>query len=417
MLPRRQLINIMTFLFIIRAACSALFSNGLRTALTTLSLVIGVAAMIMVESVGQGAKESVWAELTRMGTKVILIGSGPRAVSGVRAGQGSMLNLTVADAAALKEQIPLVTKSAWARGERMQLIHGHHNWNGAVYGISPDLLPILEYTMRSGLPISRKDMDLGAKVALIGATVTENLFEMGEEPVGTVIRIKNMPFEVIGVLGAKGHLPSGRDQDDIVMIPYTTAEQKVLASQFRGVVGAISASTDRVEDLLEAAAEVREVLRERHHLQLGQPDDFKVQTTLDGLLAQEAANDTLAVMMIAIASISFLVGGVGIANIVLISINERMREIGIRLAVGAKRLHILFQFLIEAMVLGGVGGILGIILGCVAAQIATSVTDWPTIITQKSISLAFVSSLAVSLVFAIGPAYKAASLNPIDALR
>jgi len=249
----------MTALLMIRTGYRSLLSSRLRTALTTLSLGLGVAAMIMMASIGQGAKESVWAELTRMGTKVILIGPVPRVMSGVRGGEGSTFNLTVADAVALKQQIELVNKTAWAKGERMQIIHGHHNWNGAVYGISPDLLPILEYTMSLGIPINQKDMDVGAKVALIGGTIAENLFDVDEEPVGTIIRIKNMPFEVIGVLGPKGHLPSGRDQDDIVMIPYTTAEQKVIRSAFRGAVEAISASTDRVEDILEAAAAVREV--------------------------------------------------------------------------------------------------------------------------------------------------------------
>jgi len=401
----------------IRTGYRSLLSSRLRTALTTLSLGLGVAAMIMMASIGQGAKESVWMELTRMGTKVILIGPVPRVMSGVRGGEGSTFNLTVADAVALKQQIELVNKTAWAKGERMQIIHGHHNWNGAVYGISPDLLPILEYTMTSGIPISQKDMDAGAKVALIGWTIAENLFDVGEEPVGTVIRIKNMPFEVIGVLGRKGHLPSGRDQDDIVMIPYTTAEQKVIGSAFRGSVGAISASTDRVEDLLEAAAAAREVLRERHHLLPGQADDFNIQTTLDSLLVQEAANDTLTIMMVAIAMISFLVGGIGIVNMLLLSVNERIREIGIRMTVGAKRRHILFQFIIEAIMLGGLGGMMGIAVGSVGSQILTAAAGWATSFTPKSISLAFVSSLAVALISGIGPAYKAANLNPIDALR
>ena len=401
----------------VRAGFQSLVSNQLRTALTTLSLGLGVAAIIMMASIGQGAKESVWAKLTRMGTKVILIGPAPRVMGGVRGGEGITFNLTVADAAALKEQIHLVTKAAWAKGERMQIIHGHHNWNGAVYGISPDLLSILEYTMTSGVPISQRDMDVGAKVALIGGTIAENLFDVGEEPVGTIIRIKNMPFEVIGVLGPKGHLPSGRDQDDIVMIPYTTAEQKVLGSGFRGVVGAISASTDHVDDLLEAAGAIREVLRERHQLQPDQPDDFKIQTTLDGLVVQEAANDTLTLMIVTIASISFLVGGVGIVNMLLLSVNDRVREIGIRLAVGATRRQILFQFLIEALILGGLGGAMGIAVGCVGSQIVAAVVGWPTTITPKAVSLAFVSSLAVALVSAIGPAYKAAGLSPVDALR
>lgn len=397
--------------------CHGMFSNRLRTGLTTLSLILGVAAMVTMASIGEGVKKSVWTQLTRMGTKAILISPVPRTLNGVTGRQASTQNLTVADAIALKQQIPFVTKIAWAKGERMQIIYGHHNWNGAVYGISPDLLSILEYTMTSGVPISQKDMDVGAKVALIGGTIAENLFDVGEEPVGTIIRIKNMPFEVIGVLGPKGYLPSGRDQDDIVMIPYTTAEQKVVGSGFRGAVEAISASTDSVDEVLEAAAAIREVLRERDQVQPGQPDDFKIQTTLDGLVVQEAANDTLTLMIVTIASISFLVGGVGTVNMLLLSVNDRVREIGIRLAVGATRRQILFQFLIEALMLGGVGGVMGIAVGCVGSQIVTAAAGWPTTITLKIVSLAFVSSLAVALVSAIGPAYKAAGLRPVDALR
>jgi len=286
-----------------------------------------------------------------------------------------------------------------------------------VNGISPSYLTIRDWSYTSGGPITQADLESAARVALVGQTVVENLYESWEEPVDSTIRIKNVPFRVIGVLAPKGQSAQGADQDDVVFIPFTTAERKVLGTQFLGSVGALFASTNRAEDLPEAVEAIREILRVRHRLQPEQPDDFTIRTQVDIGRVQEGASQTLTVMMFAVASISLLVGGIGIMNILLVSVTERTREIGVRMAVGAKRRHILVQFLIEAMTLSLLGGLLGIIFGIIGALATTAVAGWPTIITIQSIMVAFLFSLAVGLFFGLYPANKAARLNPIEALR
>ena len=239
----------------------------------------------------------------------------------------------------------------------------------------------------------------------------------GEEPVGAVIRIKNVPFRVIGVLAPKGQSAQGADQDDIIFIPFTTAERKVFGTQFLGSVGALFASTERVEDLSQAVTHIRDTLRQRHRLQPDQDDDFTIRTQVDIGKVQEGTSETLTVMLFAIASISLLVGGIGIMNILLVSVTERTREIGVRMAVGAKRRHILVQFLIEAMTLSLVGGCIGILFGIVGARLTTIIAGWPTIISGGTIAVAFLFSVAVGLFFGLYPANKASRLNPIEALR
>ncbi|MEK7869198.1 MAG: FtsX-like permease family protein, partial [Nitrospirota bacterium] len=261
------------------------------------------------------------------------------------------------------------------------------------------------------------DLDAAVRVALVGQTVVENLFEAGEEPVGSVIRIKNVPFRVIGVLAPKGQSAQGSDQDDIVFIPFSTAERKVFGTQFIGSVGALFATTERQEDLFAAVDQIREVLRARHRLQTEQGDDFTIRTQVDIGKVQEGTSQTLTVMLLSIAAVSLLVGGIGIMNILLVSVTERTREIGVRMAVGAKRRHILMQFLIEAMTLSVVGGTLGIVVGVVGARLTTVIAGWPTIISGDTVIAAFFFSLAVGLFFGLYPANKAARLNPIDALR
>jgi putative ABC transport system permease protein len=260
-------------------------------------------------------------------------------------------------------------------------------------------------------------MDAGARVALVGQTVVENLFDPGEEPVGSTIRIKNVPFKIIGVLAPKGQSAQGSDQDDILFIPFTTAERKVFGTQFLGSVGALFASTEHPEDLPAAVDGIREVLRARHRLQPEQADDFTIRTQVDIGKVQEGASQTLTMMMFAVASISLVVGGIGIMNILLVSVTERTREIGIRMAVGAKRRHILIQFLIEAMTLSLVGGVLGILFGILGARATTVFAGWPTIISTESILVAFFFSVSVGLFFGLYPANKASRLNPIEALR
>lgn len=398
-------------------ALRVLGRNRLRAGLTMLGIIIGVGAVIAMVSIGQGAKEAVRAQVATMGTNLIIVWPGSTTVGGVRSAQGGAVTLTVADAQELKKKVPLLVDTGWAKRDVMQIINGNKNWNGPVNGISPSYLTIRDWSFTGGGPISQADLDSAARVAVIGQTIVEHLYEAGEEPVGSTIRIKNVPFRVVGVLSPKGQSAQGSDQDDVIFIPFTTAERKLLGTPFLGIVGAIFGSTSRLNDLPEAVDGIRDVLRARHRLQPDQADDFTIRTQVDIGKVQEGASETLTVMMFAIASISLLVGGIGIMNILLVSVTERTREIGVRMAVGAKRRHILIQFLIEAMTLGLVSGVLGIVLGIAAARLMTVVAGWPTIIALSSIMVASAFSLLVGLFFGLYPANKAARLNPIDALR
>ena len=401
----------------VMTALRILGRNRLRAGLTMLGIVIGVAAVIAMVSIGEGAKQAVQAQIATMGTNVIIIWPGATTVSGVRGGQGGAVTLTVSDALDLKKKIPLLADTGWAKREVMQIVNGNRNWNGSINGISPSYLTIRDWSFSSGGPFTQADLDSAARVALIGQTIVDNLFDPGEEPVGAVIRIKNVPFRVIGVLAPKGQSAQGSDQDDVIFIPFTTAERKVFGTPFLGSIGAMFATTDRTEDLPEAVEQIREVLRARHRLQAEQNDDFTVRTQVDIGKVQEGTSQTLTMMLFSIASVSLLVGGIGIMNILLVSVTERTREIGVRMAVGAKRRHIVMQFLIEAMTLSLLGGALGIVLGVVGAKLTTVVAGWPTIISSDVIVVAFFFSLVVGLFFGLYPANKAARLNPIEALR
>lgn len=391
--------------------------NRLRAGLTMLGIVIGVGAVIAMVSIGEGAKRAVQKQIATMGTNVIIMWPGTTTVSGVRGGQGGAITLTVSDALDLKKRIPLLSDTGWAKRDVMQIVNGNRNWNCPINGISPSYLTIRDWSFSSGVPFTQADLDSAARVALVGQTVVENLFEPGEEPVGAVIRIKNVPFRVIGVLSPKGQSAQGSDQDDIIFIPFTTAERKVFGTLFLGSVGSVFASTDRAEDLPEAVEQIREVMRARHRLQSDRADDFTIRTQVDIGRVQEGTSQTLTIMLFSIASVSLLVGGIGIMNILLVSVTERTREIGVRMAVGAKRRHIVMQFLIEAMTLSLFGGAAGIGFGVVGAKLATVIAGWPTIISGDVIVVAFCFSLLVGLFFGLYPANKAARLNPIDALR
>ena len=398
-------------------AFRVLSRNRLRAGLTLLGIIIGVGAVIAMVSIGGGAREAVRSQVASMGTNVIMIWPGSTTVGGVRGAAGGAVTLTISDAQELKKKIPLLTDTGYSRRDVMQFINGNRNWNGPITGISPSYLTIRDWSFTSGGPLTQADLESAARVALLGQTVVENLFDPGEEPVGSTIRIKNVPFRVVGVLAPKGQSLQGTDQDDMVFIPFTTAERKVLGTLFLGSVGAVFGSTERPEELPQAVEAIRDVLRVRHRLQPEQPDDFTIRTQVDLGQVQETTSETLSIMMFAIASISLLVGGIGIMNILLVSVTERTREIGVRMAVGAKRRHILMQFLIEAMTLGLIGGVMGIIVGILGARVTTAVAGWPTIITPGSVMVAFLFSLAVGLFFGLYPANKAAGLNPIEALR
>ncbi|HEX9155658.1 MAG TPA: ABC transporter permease [Nitrospira sp.] len=401
----------------VMTALRILGRNRLRAGLTMLGIVIGVAAVIAMVGIGEGAKRAVQAQIATMGTNVIIVFPGFTSASGVRGSQGTAITLTVSDALDLKKRVPLLVDTGWSRRDVMQIVNGNRNWNGPVNGVSPSYLTIRDWSFSSGGPFTQTDLDSAARVALIGQTIVDNLFDPGEEPVGAIIRLKNVPFRVIGVLSPKGQSAQGSDQDDVIFIPFTTAERKVFGTSFIGSVGAMFASTAQSEDLPIAVEQMREVIRARHRLQGEQADDFTIKTQVDIGRVQEGTSQTLTIMLFSIASVSLLVGGIGIMNILLVSVTERTREIGVRMAVGAKRRHIVIQFLIEAMTLSLLGGALGIVLGVVGAKLTTIVAGWPTVISSDVIVVAFFFSLAVGLFFGLYPANKAARLNPIDALR
>jgi putative ABC transport system permease protein len=405
------------FVLTVFTAFRFLNRNRLRSGLTTVGIIIGVGSVIAMVSIGEGAKFAIQAQVASMGTNMILILPGATSVGGVRGGSGGAVTLTVNDALDLQKKVPTLHETGWAKRDVMQIVYGNQNVNVPVNGISPTYLTIRDWSFTSGGPFTEGEMESTSRVALLGQTVVDNLFVPGEDPVGKMIRIKNVPFRIIGVLAPKGQSPTGNDQDDIIFIPFTTAERRVLGTQFLGSVGALFASTERPEDLPAAVEDIQRVLRDRHRLQPDQPDDFTIRTQVDIGKVQEGTGETLTIMMFSVASISLLVGGIGIMNILLVSVTERTREIGIRMAVGAKRRHILIQFLAEAMTLSMVGGLLGVGFGILGAQATTIVAGWPTIISFEAIMVAFLFSAAVGLIFGIYPANKAARLNPIDALR
>jgi putative ABC transport system permease protein len=405
------------FLLTVYTAFRFLNRNRMRSGLTTVGIIIGVGSVIAMVSIGEGAKFAIQAQVASMGTNMILILPGATSVGGVRGVSGSAVTLTVNDALDLRKKVPALRETGWAKRDVMQIVYGNQNVNVPVNGISPTYLTIRDWSFTSGGPFTEEEMEATSRVALLGQTVADNLFTSGEDPVGKMIRIKNVPFRIIGILAPKGQSPTGNDQDDVIFIPFTTAERRVLGTQFLGSVGALFGSTERPEDLPEAVEDIRRVLRNRHRLQPDQPDDFTIRTQVDIGKVQEGTGETLTIMMFSVASISLLVGGIGIMNILLVSVTERTREIGIRMAIGAKRRHILIQFLAEAITLSMVGGLLGVVFGILGAQATTMVAGWPTIISIEAVVVAFLFSVAVGLIFGLYPANKAARLNPIDSLR
>jgi putative ABC transport system permease protein len=299
----------------------------------------------------------------------------------------------------------------------MQVVHENKNWFTTINGVTPGYLVIRGWSTVSGDFFTQTDMESAAKVVLLGNTVAQNLFEPGQDPVGVMIRLKNMPFRVVGVLDAKGYDTRGTDQDDVVFIPFSTAERKVMGTKFLGSIGAGFLSAESPEQMGQIVDEVKQVLRQRHKLRPDQEDDFTVRNQLDTAKIQEGTSESMKLLLLAVASISLLVGGIGIMNILLVSVTERTREIGIRMAVGAKRRHILLQFIVEAVVLSTVGGLIGVGLGVAGAKAASNVAGWPTIISPDILVIAFGFSALVGIFFGLYPANKASRLNPIDALR
>jgi len=403
----------MRYFVIVKAAFRALRRNKMRTALTMLGIIIGVGAVIAMVGIGNGAKAQVQARIAALGQNVIQIFAGNISRGGVRSGFGGAGTLTVEDALAMqKEVLGVVAVSPEVRSGA-QVMAGNNNWSTSVMGESVDYLAIRQWDLEDGAMFSEADVRSAAKVCVLGKTVADNLFPE-DEPIGKVIRIKNVPIKVLGVLKPKGASMFGSDQDDVILVPFTTGMKR-----FAGVtmLRSILAQAATADQITEAQNGITDLLRQRHRIQAGHDDDFIIRNQQEIAETQTAAMDTMTALLAGVAIISLIVGGIGIMNIMLVSVTERTREIGIRMAVGARGRDILLQFLIEAVALSSTGGLLGIGLGIGGARLLTIIKEWPTLISPDSIIIAFAFSAAVGVFFGFYPARKASQLDPIDALR
>jgi putative ABC transport system permease protein len=401
-----------------RSALRSLRANKLRSALTALGIIIGVAAVITMLAVGEGAKLKVAEQLKSLGSNLMIVLPGAVTSSGVRLGSGSRNTLTENDASAIASELPSVLASAPAMRGSGQIVHGNLNWATQISGITPEYLQARDWPLARGRNIDENDMRSGAKVALVGQTIADMLFG-GTDPTGQIIRVKHVPFTVIGLLGTKGQNFSGQDQDDTVLIPLSTARGRILGhAQGRlRTVGHISVKMRDGVDMKAAESQVRELLRQRHRLQPDQDDDFNIRNLSEIVAAEQAASGVLSSLLAAVASVSLLVGGIGIMNIMLVSVTERTREIGLRLAVGARQRDILTQFLAEAVILSLVGAFAGVVLGIAGTQALAHFADWQVVIKPDALIISVASASLIGIFFGWYPARKAARMTPIEALR
>jgi putative ABC transport system permease protein len=399
-----------------RISFRALKVNKMRSALTMLGIIIGVGAVIAMLAVGTGASKRIAEQISSMGSNLLIILPGATTAGGVRMGAGTQPTLTMADAEAIHRECPAVQDVAPVLNGVAQAIYGHQNWSTGVVGTSPSMLTVRDWPLASGRTFTEQDVKSATKVCLLGQTVVDNLF--GDmDPIGQSIRIKNVPFIVIGVLATKGQSAQGQDQDDTIYVPVTTAQKKLFGTSFPGMVRIIMVKAKSTEDLAPAEKQINELLRQRHHIGQKQENDFTVRNLTQIMQTAEQSTKVMTLLLGAIASVSLLVGGIGIMNIMLVSVTERTREIGIRMAIGAKTWDIRLQFIIEALTLSLIGGVAGIIVGISGSKIISMLAGWSTIISPFSILLAFGFSGLVGIFFGFYPAYKASLLDPIEALR
>ena len=399
----------------IKIALHALGQNGLRSGLTALGIIIGVGAVITMVGIGNGAKAQVEAQVASLGQNVIQVSAGSSSShSSVRLGLGSSSTLTVDDADALEREIADVVVVSPEVRITTQVVAGNRNWSTQIYGESPDYFSIRQWPLEDGAIFTEQDVRGATKVAVIGSLAAEELFG-GEDPVGEIVRIKNVPFTVVGVLTSKGASASGSDQDDDIIIPYTSAMKRVIGQQTN--LRRINVQAADADALEEVETQITALLRQRHHIETGKDDDFIVRDQQEIAEAATATARTMTLLLGAVAGVSLIVGGIGIMNIMLVSVVERTREIGIRLAVGARSRDILRQFLMEAFALSSIGGGIGIVLGISASECLSLVAEWPTLVSLEAVVIAFLFSAAVGIFFGFYPARKASLLDPIEALR
>jgi putative ABC transport system permease protein len=400
---------------IIRVAFRALVRNKMRAALTMLGIIIGVSAVIAMVSIGQGASASVQAQIESIGTNLLFVSAGAQNVGGVRSGAGDSgtNTLTVEDLDAIKREIPSVSMVTPAVNARSQLVASNMNWNTSVQGVSEQYPDIRKWTVQSGTFFTDADVRTAARVVVIGQTIADNLYA-GTDAVGQTIRVMNLPFRVVGVMARKGQDQQGRDQDDIAFAPYTTVQKKVLGSPRVQIAYVSAVSQDAT---YTAQSQITDLLRQRHKLTASEGNDFTVRNMTDIADAANETSNTMTILLACIAGVSLLVGGIGIMNIMLVSVTERTREIGIRMAIGARSSAVRSQFLIESIVLSLTGGTIGIILGVVFSLAIPKLLGWPTLVSTLAIIGSVLFSAAVGIFFGYYPARKAAALDPIDALR
>ncbi|HSP98086.1 MAG TPA: ABC transporter permease [Candidatus Dormibacteraeota bacterium] len=399
------------------AALRALRRNPLRSTLTTLGIVIGVAAVIAMVSIGRGADAAVQTQMQSLGTNLLMVMPGATTAAGVRSGWGGASTLTVGDAEALRAAVPSLAAVTYFRREIGQVVAGDKNWSTAIQGAPPSYFAVRPWAVASGVAYDERDEAAASRVALVGRTVIDQLFGPGQDPIGATIRIRDVPFRIIGVLDSVGQTMWGQDQDDVVFVPFRTAERRVLGSDLVGTIDMIQASAASPEEMAEAITQIGAVLRQRHRILPNDEDDFTVRSLEEFARASRTASQVMNNLLLAVASISLLVGGIGIMNILLVSVTERTREIGLRMAVGAKSRHILLQFLVEAVALAAVGGVLGVALGIGTAALIGSLAGWPVLLAPDAIVGALLFAAVVGIFFGFYPARKASRLDPIVALR
>ena len=394
-------------------ALTSLYANKMRSLLTMLGIIIGVGAVIALVSVGMGVRSNVTSSIASLGSNMLIVSPGSSNRGGVRGAAGSMQTLKYDDAKAIKDKIKNIDFVSPSVSSSYQIVYGNNNWNTSVQGVTPEFMSIRSLTIGYGSFISNDDMNKRNRVAVIGTTVASNLFAK-DNPVGKNIRINNQPYKVIGLLESKGQSSVGQDQDDVIYIPLTTAQERMLGITYVQSINVQVSSQDKME---QVQAEIENLLRSRHHILAGKDDDFHVRNLTSLMETVSQSTSMLTMLLGAIAGISLIVGGIGIMNIMMVSVTERTREIGIRKALGATFMNIMTQFLIESMVIGIIGGLIGIAVGCIASQIIAKVGNFTTVITLTPIIISFLFAVGIGLFFGIYPARKAAKLDPIEALR
>jgi putative ABC transport system permease protein len=399
---------------LLRIAYRALLRNKLRAFLTMLGIIIGVASVIAMVAIGQGSKQSIHDQLSNMGTNMLTVQPASNVNGGVRIAGSSFQTLTIKDITALKANTQYISEISPSVTSRGQAINGPLNWPTSMSGVSPEYLDIRKLTLKDGIVFTQNDVLTSAKVCLIGQTVIDNIFPNGENPIGKIIRFGHIPFQIIGVLAPKGFNAFGQDQDDILIAPYTTVQKRILATIYYSNIYA-SATSEAVTD--QAVAEITQVLRDSHRLRDTEDNDFTVRTQQELIATLSSTSGLLTVLLTVVAGISLVIGGIGIMNIMYVSVTERTKEIGLRMSIGARGKDIMLQFLMEAILISITGGVIGVMVGFLSTWIVTLTLGWPTIISQSSVLLSFFVCAITGIFFGYYPAQKASRLDPIEALR